>query len=69
MKCNFISCKKSIAIIGSCKFCNDKFCNEHRLVENHYCTSMNRCRDEAFEKNALTVLRGKCVANKIQNIN
>ena len=66
MKCKFIGCKKSVVIIGSCKFCNKTFCGEHRLVEDHECKCINRCRDEAIEKNALLVISGKCVANKIE---
>lgn len=66
MKCTFINCKKSIVIIGLCKFCNHSFCCEHRLVEDHSCLYLNKCRYDAFEKNAHIVLSGKCVANKIQ---
>jgi hypothetical protein len=66
-KCAFVGCsKRSVVIIGDCKFCNEKFCSSHRLVEDHKCTATASCRQASFDKNASKLLREKCVAQKLR---
>lgn len=37
--CNFYNsnCKFKQSTIGFCKYCNNNFCNLHRLIEQHQC--------------------------------
>jgi len=64
-KCNFGDCKnKPVLIVGDCKFCMSKFCNKHRLPEDHVCPQMQSCRDQSFMKNKLKLEGERCVASK-----
>ena len=37
-KCNYMNCNlKYNIVIGKCTFCNNCFCNNHRLQEMHTC--------------------------------
>jgi len=66
-KCAFPGCiKRSVVIIGDCKFCNEKFCSSHRLVEDHLCPATASCRQASFDKNANKLLSEKCVAQKLR---
>jgi predicted nucleic acid binding AN1-type Zn finger protein len=66
-KCAFVGCsKRSVVIIGDCKFCNEKFCSSHRLVEDHLCSATASCKQASFDKNASKLLREKCVAQKLR---
>jgi predicted nucleic acid binding AN1-type Zn finger protein len=52
IKCQL--CKKETETIFTCSYCEQKFCPEHRLPENHRCPSMPtskqwRDRDKALE--------------------
>lgn len=69
MKCKVKECnKKSVSIIGECKFCQGKYCLNHRLVETHQCPCMESCRQQALLKNANTLLKNKCTSSKINII-
>lgn len=66
-KCAFAGCsKRSVVIIGDCKFCLEKFCSSHRLVEDHLCSATASCKQASFDKNASKLLREKCVAQKLR---
>jgi ubiquitin C len=65
-KCAFEGCVKKIAVIvGDCKFCQKKFCTQHRLPESHSCPNIQACRQQSFDKNKEKLLREKCVGVKV----
>jgi ubiquitin C len=65
-KCAFEGCVKKIAlIVGDCKFCQKKFCAQHRLPEGHSCPNIQACRQQSFDKNKEKLLREKCVGVKV----
>lgn len=68
MKCHFENCKKSVVIIGDCKYCNKKYCMTHRLVEEHLCPNIIDCRNQAHKKFAEQLVANKCVAVKVDKI-
>lgn len=69
MKCNLDECnKKTATIVGHCKFCNNFYCLNHRLVESHLCSNMQSCRIQALNKNTNSLLKNKCVSTKINSI-
>ena len=57
--------KKAAAIIGDCRFCEQKFCLKHRLPESHACINLENCKNEAKERNTENVMNGKCVSAKV----
>ncbi len=68
MKCKFNNCNKSATVIGNCKYCKQNYCNNHRIVEQHCCTELKTCRDEALKKHVEFLYKSKCVGSKIQPI-
>lgn len=66
-KCSFDNCNEKISIIGECKWCQLKFCNQHRIPECHKCINFSDCKEASFNKNA-QLLTFKCNSNKIDNI-
>lgn len=59
---------KSAAIIGDCKFCQSKYCLNHRLPEAHDCVNVSSCKKEAFKTNEKNLLNNKCVSLKLEKI-
>ena len=45
--------KKTSKIIGDCNYCNNKFCDKHRLPESHNCTKLDECCKLAKEQNEI----------------
>jgi len=65
-KCAHGDCSaKPVLIIGDCKFCIKKYCSQHRLPESHFCTNMQSCREQHFNKNKAKLESEKCVASKV----
>lgn len=65
-KCCFGECPKRAAmLIGDCRFCENKFCSQHRLPEDHICSGMGDCRQASFDKNRDKLLNEKCVSSKV----
>ena len=60
-----ICLKKSATIVGDCKYCECKYCPNHRLPEVHKCPKMETCKKESFDKNYNTVISQKCVASMV----
>jgi hypothetical protein len=56
--------KRTVLIIGDCRFCSKSFCAGHRLPETHSCPQMETCRQASFEKNKEKLMGEKCVARK-----
>lgn len=67
-KCNHTECNEKISIIGDCKWCSHKYCNQHRLPETHCCTNFNDCKKASFNKNADLLNGSKCNVKKIETI-
>merc|ERR1712028_266031 len=44
--------KGVVAMIGTCKWCENNFCQEHRLPEGHACPAMDTCKKASFDVNA-----------------
>jgi len=60
-----ICLKKAAIIVGDCKFCECKYCSNHRLPEVHKCPKMETCKKESFDTNYKTVISQKCVASMV----
>merc|ERR1712086_863698 len=51
--CLLEGCKgRVVAMIGTCKWCENNFCQEHRLPEGHACPAMDTCKKASFDVNA-----------------
>merc|ERR1712137_888853 len=45
--CLLEGCKgRVVAMIGTCKYCSNNFCQEHRLPEAHACPGLQSCKQE-----------------------
>ncbi len=47
-ECSF--CGKEVTIPYTCGYCNDSFCSDHRLPENHNCEGLEELDKESKEK-------------------
>merc|ERR1712146_759894 len=54
-----------VAMIGTCKWCNNNFCQEHRLPECHACPGIESCKKAAFDINAAKNGAVKCNSSKM----
>lgn len=45
-----------------CNYCNDRFCAEHRLPEDHRCVKLHQIRAKKFGQN--TVKRSKGIGRQ-----
>ncbi|MGI0087010.1 MAG: AN1-type zinc finger domain-containing protein [Nitrosotalea sp.] len=41
-----------------CNYCNDKFCAEHRLPEDHRCVKLHQIRTRRFGENKVQRRKG-----------
>merc|ERR1712196_177241 len=57
-----------VMLVGECKFCNQGFCQAHRMPEAHACPGLKDCKAQAFANNAAAVGGMKCTAIKLQGI-
>ncbi|KAL2255689.1 hypothetical protein VTK26DRAFT_2880 [Humicola hyalothermophila] len=65
VKCSFEDCKAAARpISGDCDFCKGRFCNNHRLLEDHKCQNLEDCKREAFERNAMQRIQERTQAIK-----
>ena len=68
-KCSASGCKKkTVLIVGDCKFCQMSHCSSHRLPEDHKCVEMEACRLQSYELNAKRLVSEGCVSEKIIRI-
>lgn len=64
--CDLKECKlKRCRISGECRFCTFSFCATHKMPEEHSCTNLNQCKQEANQKNATQLENGKVQRSKI----
>merc|ERR1711966_70737 len=51
--CLLDGCKgRVVAMIGTCKWCQQNLCQEHRLPEGHACPGIDSCKKASFDVNA-----------------
>ena len=68
-RCAIQNCNQRVVeLIGDCKWCKNKFCQTHRLPETHACSGLRECKQQAFDTNANSLNKMKCVGSKIQNV-
>ena len=53
-------------MIGDCKWCNNCYCQTHRIPEAHDCKGMQACKKRSFDLNQKNVLSQKCVKSQIE---
>merc|ERR1711977_766334 len=68
-RCTLEGCDgRVVLLVGECKFCNQGFCQAHRMPEAHACPGLKDCRAQAFANNAAAVGGMKCAGMKLQSI-
>lgn len=66
--CKFDCCKRKLKITDfTCKYCDLKYCINHRLPEEHNCNIDFAKLKENEDKDKI-INNMKCVASKIDNI-
>ncbi|RCK67385.1 AN1-type zinc finger protein TMC1 [Candida viswanathii] len=65
-KCSFKTCNSApLRMVGTCTHCQGKFCAKHRLLEDHLCTNLQYCKDNAHEKNAMKLQSERTIVNRV----
>ncbi|EGW33415.1 uncharacterized protein SPAPADRAFT_137676 [Spathaspora passalidarum NRRL Y-27907] len=65
-KCSFKSCSNApLRMVGTCSHCQGKFCAKHRLLEDHLCTGLQFCKDDAHQKNAMKLQSESTIASRV----
>ena len=65
-KCSFKTCNSAhLRMVGTCTHCQGKFCAKHRLLEDHLCTNLQYCKDNAHEKNAMKLQSERTIINRV----
>ena len=50
-RCFHEKCTRKVQpIIGLCNYCEKKYCNFHRLPEEHLCVNIDKCRENSFKR-------------------
>ena len=66
--CSFKGCKKKpVRIIGDCKYCESKYCNNHRLPETHFCCNYIDVKNNSKKILENKIMNEKCIGEKLQN--
>ena len=55
--CNF--CKKAVVLPYRCSFCDNSFCSEHKLPENHQCSNIASAYVHAKQRISHMVTTGR----------
>ncbi|KAH9484242.1 AN1-type zinc finger protein TMC1 [Psilocybe cubensis] len=55
----------ALRIVGECPQCSSHFCGTHRLPEQHNCSNLENCRQQAFERNKNKLESERTVASKM----
>ncbi|KAF7295027.1 Aspartate aminotransferase [Mycena indigotica] len=58
----------ALRIIGECAMCRGKFCGEHRMPEQHQCSNLQDCRQQAFERNKARLEGERTVTAKLATV-
>ncbi|ORX93624.1 AN1 zinc finger protein [Basidiobolus meristosporus CBS 931.73] len=65
-RCTVPNCSsRAIRIVGECRYCENKFCGQHRIPETHACPNLITCKQNSFRIYADRLLSEKCVASKV----
>lgn len=65
-RCLFVSCNAApLRMVGDCGHCHGKFCAKHRLLEDHLCTWLQFCKDNAHERNAMKLQSESTIASRV----
>lgn len=65
-RCTFVSCTSApLRMVGDCGQCHGKFCAKHRLLEDHMCTGLQFCKDNAHERNAMKLQSESTIASRV----
>ena len=57
--------KKTSKIIGDCNYCNNKFCDKHRLPELHHCQNMCLVKNKSKQILEDRLFKEKCIGEKV----
>ena len=61
-------CKKTAnKFTGSCQFCQNTYCTEHRLFEMHNCEQLNNAKKDLHKKNAEKLAKEQTTDNRVVN--
>ncbi|GEQ66940.1 hypothetical protein JCM33374_g603 [Metschnikowia sp. JCM 33374] len=65
-KCSFKNCSSTpLRMVGDCGQCHGKFCAKHRLLEDHMCSGLQFCKDNAHERNAMKLQNESTIASRV----
>lgn len=65
-RCSYKSCTLTpLRMVGDCGHCHGKFCAKHRLLEDHMCTGLQFCKDNAHERNAMKLQSESTIASRV----
>ncbi|KAG7665323.1 uncharacterized protein J8A68_001011 [[Candida] subhashii] len=65
-KCSFKACTSApLRMVGTCSHCQGKFCAKHRLLEDHLCTGLQSCKDNAHERNAMKLQSESTLTSRV----
>ncbi|KAG7192026.1 uncharacterized protein KQ657_002636 [Scheffersomyces spartinae] len=68
-KCSFQLCSSTpLRIVGACSHCSGNFCAKHRLLEDHLCIALQRCKDAAHEKNAMKLQSESTLRSQVARV-
>ncbi|KAK6455875.1 uncharacterized protein RJT20DRAFT_51379 [Scheffersomyces xylosifermentans] len=65
-KCSFKACSSApLRMVGACSHCQGKFCAKHRLLEDHRCSGLQFCKDNAHERNAIKLQSESTITSRV----
>ena len=64
--CTFPNCTAAqVRIVGDCTFCEGKFCQKHRLLEDHQCPGLTNAKKIEWDRLKGKLEGEKTVASKV----
>lgn len=65
-KCSFGNCSSNyLRMVGDCHHCNGRYCAKHRLLEDHICSGLQYCKDNAHEQNATKLQNERTISSRV----
>ncbi|GME91505.1 hypothetical protein B5S31_g2521 [[Candida] boidinii] len=58
-------CSAPLRMVGDCQYCKGKFCSRHRLLENHFCSGLESCKEQLHKRNAIKLQSEQTIASKV----